>query len=333
MPKFHYSHVCISNLVYQIIEDIIDLNPPYQRGDVWTLADRQSLISSVIDKRYPIPSISLATNPHNFNIHESEVVDGRQRLTTLAMFRDDKFKYDGCFYSEMDPRKQALFDMTQIQLCTIENPSDTERREYFRRLQMGHQLRVTEVAWSYDDEPLVRMLHRLRNELLSEIEVFTPIGRHADLTILINLYDIFTSNTPKVAGRLHSTSLKCYIERNTDDPDIEVEQRIRTFIHFLSAVYGVTQPVDKGSIRSHFPLDIARIFALNEFRCDEEDVENVALFVNKLNDFVRRYNLGDDFEDTDVSSEYFFSLVEFATSASYTKKNTDARMSVLTRLF
>jgi hypothetical protein len=62
-------------------------------------------------------------------------------------------------------------------------------------------------------------------------------------------------------------------------------------------------------------------------------VENVASFVDKLNDFVRRYNLGDDFEDTDVSSEYFFSLVEFATSASYTKKNTDARMSVLTRLF
>jgi hypothetical protein len=333
MPKFHYSHVCISSLVYQVDENIINLNPPYQRGDVWSLADRQNLISSVVDKRYPIPSISLATNPHNFNIHESEVVDGRQRMTTLAMFKNNKFKYDGCFYSEMDIRKQTLFDMTQIQLCTIDNPTDTERREYFRRLQMGHTLRVTEIAWSYDDEPLVRMLHGLRDELVSDIEVFTPIGRHADLTILINLYDIFTSNIPKVAGRLHSTSLKCYIEKNTDDPSIETERRMRTFIHFLSAVYRVTQPVDKGSIRSHFPLDMARIFALNDFRCDEHDVDNVAAFINKMNDFVRRYNMGDEIEDECVSHEYFYSLVEIATSASYTKKNTDARMGVLMRLF
>ena len=333
MPKFHYTHVCISSLVFQVDEEIIDLNPPYQRGNVWTLADRQSLISSVIDKNYPIPSISLATNPHRVGIHESEVVDGRQRLTTLAMFRNDKFKYNGQLYSEMDIRKQHRFDMTQIQLCTIDNPTEAERREYFRRLQMGHSLRVTEVAWSYDDEPLMRMLQDVRNDLVSEIETFTPTGRHADVTILVNLYDIFTSATPKTAGRLHSVALKNYIEKNTDTPSLETEQRMRTFIRFLHAVYGITQPVDKGSIRSHFPLDMARIFALNDFKCDEHDVENVADFINKMNHFVKCYNAGEDEGGFPVSNDYFFSLVEIATSASYTKRNTDTRMSLLTRLF
>ena len=66
--------------------------------------DRENLIASIIDKSFPIPSISIATNPNNFGIHESEVLDGRQRLTTLSMFRNSQFRYNGRLYSEMSTR-------------------------------------------------------------------------------------------------------------------------------------------------------------------------------------------------------------------------------------
>lgn len=329
MPKFNYSHVCISNLVFQVDENIINLSPPYQRGDVWTMNDREKLIASIIDKSYPIPSISIATNPNNIGTHESEVLDGRQRLTTLSMFRNSQFRYNGRLYCEMPIREQQFFDITQIQLCTIENPTDIDRRDYFRTLQMGHTLRVTEIAWSYDDHPVMKMIQKIRSEKLKEIESFTPIGRYADMTTLINMYDIFTSTNPKIAGRLHSSALKVYIEKNTDVPPPDVEYRMRTFINFMYSVYGVTQPIDKGSIRSHFPLDMARIFALDEFKCDEHDVLNVALFIDKMNAFVHEYP-----EDTDgVADEYFYLLVDISTSSSYTKRNVDARMSHLMRLF
>lgn len=329
MPKFNYSHVCISNLVFQVDEEIINLTPPYQRGDVWTMNDRENLIASIIDKSFPIPSISIATNPNNFGIHESEVLDGRQRLTTLSMFRNSQFRYNGRLYSEMSTREQQFFDITQIQLCTIYNPTDAERRDYFRTLQMGHALRVTEIAWSYDDHPVMKMIQNIRGEKLKEIESFTPTGRHADITFLLNIYDIFTSTNPKMAGRLHSNGLKVYIEKNNDVPSPDVENRMRKFINFMYAVYGITQPMDKGSIRAHFPIDMARIFALDDFKCDEHDVLNVASFIDKMNAFVHEYP-----EDTSsVADEYFYLLVDIATSSSYTKRNVDARMSHLMRLF
>jgi len=149
------------------------------------------------------------------------------------------------------------------------------------------------------------------------------------VTILVNMYDIFTSSNPKTAGRYHSNSLKTYIEKNTDSPGFDVEMRMKTFINFLHAVYKITQPVDKSSIRSHFPLDMARIFAINDFKCDERDVENVALFVDKMNSFVNDH--GED--SCNMAEEYFFRLIDIKTSSSYTKRNIDERMSYLTRLF
>jgi hypothetical protein len=333
MPKFNYSHVCISNLVFQVDNKIIDLSPPYQRGDVWTMTDRENLIASIIGKSYPIPSISMATNPRNLGTNESEVLDGRQRLTTLSMFRNSHFRYNGRFYSEMSIREQQYFDITQIQLCTIDNPTDAERRDYFRTLQMGHTLRVTEIAWSYDDHPVMKMIQKIRSEKLKEIGSFTATGRYADMTILINMYDIFTSSNPKTAGRLHSSALKVYIEKNTDVPHPDVEYRMHTFINFMHAIYGITQPIDKGSVRAHFPLDMARIFALDDFKCDERDVLNVASFIDKMNTFVHQYNDGGADDTNEVADEYFYCLVDITTSSSYTKRNVDSRMSHLMRLF
>lgn len=60
----------------------LNLNPSYQRGDVWRTGDRQALIESVI-RGIPLPSvILLRTGPDT----PHEVVDGKQRLTALLRF-------------------------------------------------------------------------------------------------------------------------------------------------------------------------------------------------------------------------------------------------------
>ncbi|GAB4100788.1 DUF262 domain-containing protein [Sinomonas halotolerans] len=60
----------------------LNLNPSYQRGDVWRTGDRQALIESVI-RGIPLPSvILLRTGPNT----PHDVVDGKQRLTALLRF-------------------------------------------------------------------------------------------------------------------------------------------------------------------------------------------------------------------------------------------------------
>ena len=63
----------------------LNLNPSYQRGDVWPNTDAQKLIESVL-RGIPLPSIIILkpktqTGPATF-----EVVDGKQRLTALLRF-------------------------------------------------------------------------------------------------------------------------------------------------------------------------------------------------------------------------------------------------------
>ena len=62
----------------------MDLNPSYQRADVWPTADAQLLIESVL-RGIPLPSVILLQR----NTEEGdryEIVDGKQRLTSLLRF-------------------------------------------------------------------------------------------------------------------------------------------------------------------------------------------------------------------------------------------------------
>lgn len=60
----------------------INLAPSYQRGDVWNNNDRSALIESVL-RGIPLPSVILLRNPDG---KPKEVVDGKQRLTSIQRF-------------------------------------------------------------------------------------------------------------------------------------------------------------------------------------------------------------------------------------------------------
>jgi len=70
-----------------------DLNPPYQRGSVWTLEQRQALIKSML-RQIPIGSV-LVNDRWAVNDYQGEfgyaIVDGKQRIETLRGFVADEF--------------------------------------------------------------------------------------------------------------------------------------------------------------------------------------------------------------------------------------------------
>jgi hypothetical protein len=62
----------------------LDLNPTYQRGDVWPTKDAQLLIASIL-RGIPLPSI-IVLRPDSIATAPWEVVDGKQRLTSILRF-------------------------------------------------------------------------------------------------------------------------------------------------------------------------------------------------------------------------------------------------------
>jgi hypothetical protein len=78
----------------------LDLEPVYQRKSVWTPKDRRFFMDTVF-RNYPAPAVFLhktmddATGKATYH-----VVDGKQRITTILNFVDNKFSLAGDFGDE-----------------------------------------------------------------------------------------------------------------------------------------------------------------------------------------------------------------------------------------
>ena len=75
----------ISEFSYWAGQGNLNLNPSYQRGDVWPTSDAQKLIESIL-RGIPLPSIILLNPGGDNKVTQYEVVDGKQRLTSILRF-------------------------------------------------------------------------------------------------------------------------------------------------------------------------------------------------------------------------------------------------------
>jgi hypothetical protein len=69
---------------------LLDLDPPYQRRSVWNQGYKDFFIDTVLNG-YPSPAIFLYQEITPEGISKYSVVDGKQRLSTLFEFADNKF--------------------------------------------------------------------------------------------------------------------------------------------------------------------------------------------------------------------------------------------------
>jgi len=83
-------------IVSQLRKGNIDLNPSFQRREVWTAKRKSSLIESII-LNFPIPQLVLAAQKDDPNTYI--VLDGKQRLLAIRQFcadpnddRDEQFQ-------------------------------------------------------------------------------------------------------------------------------------------------------------------------------------------------------------------------------------------------
>mgnify|MGYP001155944508 CR=1 FL=1 len=126
----------------------------FQRSVVWTKSQKDRFVESLM-LGFPVPGIFLVEQPQKRYI----VLDGQQRLTTLASFYSDGFaltnveeSLKGLKYSTLTDEQQRALDDTFIQAVIIRMPKDVDEYEsvyqIFERLNSGgtklqpHEIRV-----------------------------------------------------------------------------------------------------------------------------------------------------------------------------------------------
>lgn len=114
----------------------IDTEPDYQRGLVWELEDKISLIDSIF-KKIDIGKFTFIKRAYKDNEKGSEILDGKQRLNAIVEFYEDRFKFRGRTYSELNWYDKIQFKRTQVFIGETTPMTNKEKYEYFLRLNTG----------------------------------------------------------------------------------------------------------------------------------------------------------------------------------------------------
>src|SRR4051812_32788947 len=80
----------LRTIVERIDNDDIDLQPDFQRQEVWSTAKKRRLIDTIL-RGWSIPPVHLVETTES----RLEVLDGQQRLTALRDFVHNRFSIDG----------------------------------------------------------------------------------------------------------------------------------------------------------------------------------------------------------------------------------------------
>ncbi|WP_282027000.1 DUF262 domain-containing protein [Limimaricola cinnabarinus] len=142
----------VGTLLDQLRKGRIDINPSFQRRDAWTAKAKSLLIESIL-LNFPVPAITLAERRKDKTFI---VVDGKQRLSTLAQF-----------FGEMPESKYNSFKITgllQLDRLNGMNLSDLRQADPDLASQLENFSIRTNVirGWS-SDEVLFSIFHRLNS--------------------------------------------------------------------------------------------------------------------------------------------------------------------------
>ncbi|PHV23486.1 hypothetical protein CSQ92_11090 [Janthinobacterium sp. BJB446] len=142
----------VETIIRQISQKNIDLNPKFQRRNAWDDGKRSALIESLI-WGVPVPQIVLAEDPNRPRAYI--VIDGKQRLLTIAGFMDPTINY----WDKAVVKGLTVFD--DLNGCSAQDlASNDDLSDYYRRL-MNADIRCTVLSNYSNPDVLYDIFYRI----------------------------------------------------------------------------------------------------------------------------------------------------------------------------
>ena len=147
------SDLQIETIVSRIDAKELDLQPDFQRGEIWDIKRRKRLIDTVL-RNWFIPAIHIVVDKDNAEV----VLDGQQRLVAIRDFLHDEFPVDGMLepddaviqpldgmrFSELPEGTRRAFLRFTLPVVTLRDFKPQEPNELFFRLNQSYNLTPSE---------------------------------------------------------------------------------------------------------------------------------------------------------------------------------------------
>lgn len=128
--NLNFYHTGIQGLLHNVYFFGLDFNANYQRELVWTDEDKTSLIDSIMND-LDIGKFILMKLPFESGKPNDQIVDGKQRLTTICEFYEDRFVWRGNKYSELSSNDRWRFRDKNVSIARVDNMPEKDILELF----------------------------------------------------------------------------------------------------------------------------------------------------------------------------------------------------------
>ncbi len=156
----------------------LEIQPSFQRRELWSLEARKMLIDSIL-QNIPIPKIYLSTKKLNTQTYRV-VIDGQQRISAILDFLRDKYlisfnEIKNCYFSELPKEYQEQFLSYQIDYNEGLDMNENELREMYSRInKYSFALNKQELRRADYPGTFLKLIGKLTgNQFLDKIKLFS----------------------------------------------------------------------------------------------------------------------------------------------------------------
>lgn len=296
----------------------LNLNPPYQRNEIWSLRTKRDLIDS-IEKKYPLPAFFIYEKEEN----EFEMVDGQQRSRAIFGYIKNIFTdSQKSLFKEEEKEEFWDYNISVIRISKMNDPGIIEDL-YTRINKLGMKLNRPELKKAeYFGTNFLRLSEELAgDEEFEELNLFTAhsVNRMNDLdfiTELLALLKFGITDKKKKADDL--------FEIDIDDSEYEVlkEQfkNVLSRLSFFNNIYLIK------NTRYRQKNDFYTLFSYLKDTYNRSD-EYWNIFYSSLIYFEK--DISPSNEDCYVFQDYAY----YCVTQSNSSKARNERRSFLTSLF
>lgn len=294
----------IADLFRMHKQGALDVQPDFQREEVWSAASQTRFIDSLV-KQLPIPSLCLG---FDFKKQKWQVIDGLQRLRSAFRFLDTDNPWKMGRLDDIDPRLSGrnntdfqtdsnlqlvrrIVENTVLPITVVRcNSEDSDHKNYlfkiFRRLNTGGvKLSNQEIRNCIYGGPFNDMLNEINSsELWIEVSPFKkPFGyRFRGQEMILRIF-AFSDSYSSYKGNLASF-LNDFMDEHKDCDNEVLEKMHEGFVATLKAIEKIDR--DRIAILSKTVFEALMVgMYSNRSRIDELD--KIAL-TQRLDEMLKR---------------------------------------------
>ena len=135
----YYSNRVLDDLLHKVLFFGVDFDTEYQRGLVWSDEDKVDLIDSIFNHINIGNFVFIHRDFEGLDKPNYEILDGKQRLTTIVDFYLNRFSYKGKYFNDLCSHDKHWFTNYSISVAEIGNVDRKTKLKYFLMLNTsGH---------------------------------------------------------------------------------------------------------------------------------------------------------------------------------------------------